>query len=282
MIGRRRLVGRMPRGPAPSGERPSDAGGCPTRPDPPPGDHSGQVALEATEPPVDHSGQVAHEATEPSGDRPGKVDTEATEPSGDRPGKVDTEAVDPADGAVTAWRAVQRMQALVTARIGRAVAGPPGLSQADTAVLAELYDHPDQRMRPFELGRALGWEKSRLSHHLARMVARRLVVRQQCPSDQRGWVVALTDSGRRAWLDAAPLVSDAVRRALAGPLGVSEVGELRALADRVAAAAGDPCCDGDPDDGAEPGGGTVDQLGGDRAPSTGPTPGAGEGCGSRT
>ena len=42
------------------------------------------------------------------------------------------------------------------------------------------------------------WEKSRLSHHLARMERRGLIERQDCEDDARGAFVALTPEGRRA------------------------------------------------------------------------------------
>ena len=41
------------------------------------------------------------------------------------------------------------------------------------------------------------WEKSRTSHHIARMVKRGLVVRDKCPEDGRGTFVVVTDGGGR-------------------------------------------------------------------------------------
>ena len=66
-------------------------------------------------------------------------------------------------------------------------------------------------LRAGELGRATGWEKSRLSHHIKRMEARRLVERQDCVTDGRGLLVAITDHGRKAIEDAAPGHVQAVR-----------------------------------------------------------------------
>ncbi len=66
-------------------------------------------------------------------------------------------------------------------------------------------------LRAGELGRATGWEKSRLSHHIKRMEARRLVERQDCVTDGRGLLVAITDHGRKAIADAAPGHVQAVR-----------------------------------------------------------------------
>ena len=63
-----------------------------------------------------------------------------------------------------------------------------------------LFDAPDRRLRPGALGEAIGWEKSRLSHQLARMAARGLVERAECDTDGRGTWVVLTREGRRTLL----------------------------------------------------------------------------------
>ena len=44
----------------------------------------------------------------------------------------------------------------------------------------------DRRVRMNDLATRLNWSKSRLSHQLARMQARGLVERAECPSDGRG------------------------------------------------------------------------------------------------
>lgn len=110
-----------------------------------------------------------------------------------------------------AWRGLQQMQALLSATLNRHLADA-GLSLQDYAVLVALTERPDGRMRPVDLGRALGWEKSRLSHHASRMVERGLVARQSCPTDRRGWLLAITEQGRAAIETAAPDHVAAVRR----------------------------------------------------------------------
>ena len=66
-----------------------------------------------------------------------------------------------------AWRALQVRQMRLEAEIVRQLATDSDLSYPDYLVLIALTDHPDGRPRQFELGRALGWEKSRLSHQVA-------------------------------------------------------------------------------------------------------------------
>lgn len=111
-----------------------------------------------------------------------------------------------------AWRGLQAMQLRLTARLSRELAAESELSYPDYTVLVVLTDQPDGRLRPFELGRELGWEKSRVSHHVSRMAARGLVTREKCSSDQRGAFVVITAPGRRAIEAAAPGHVAAVRR----------------------------------------------------------------------
>src|SRR5688572_22429559 len=84
-----------------------------------------------------------------------------------------------------AWRTLQLMQLRLEGELARQLASDSGLSYPDYLVLAALTAR-DDRMRVFELATVLGWEKSRLSHHLGRMVDRGLVAKEPCPDDRRG------------------------------------------------------------------------------------------------
>ena len=94
-----------------------------------------------------------------------------------------------------AWRALMVMQDGLSEFLERRLRTRCGLSQADYGVLAHLSEAPEGRLRPFELGRLLRWEKSRLSQHLGRMEKRGLVTREPCATDQRGAVVVAHRSG---------------------------------------------------------------------------------------
>lgn len=110
-----------------------------------------------------------------------------------------------------AWRALQMMNMQLDAALARRLAADSCLSYPDYAVLVALTDRPDGRMRLFELSSDLGWEKSRLSHHITRMAARGLVVKERCDADRRGAYVVVTDHGRREIESAAPGHVEAVR-----------------------------------------------------------------------
>jgi len=132
-----------------------------------------------------------------------------------------------------AWRGLQALQLKLTARLSRDLAADSELSYPDYAVLVVLTDQPDGRLRPFELGRELGWEKSRLSHHVSRMVERGLVTRESCPSDHRGAFVVVTERGRLAIEAAAPGHVSAVRRHFIDHLTADQLDALAEITDRV-------------------------------------------------
>jgi len=85
------------------------------------------------------------------------------------------------------------------------------LSTADYAVLVQLSESPDVGIRARELVQLVGWEKSRLSHHIRRMETRQLVARQECPTDGRGALIVITPTGLAALEQAAPGHVSAVR-----------------------------------------------------------------------
>ncbi|MBV9012886.1 MAG: MarR family transcriptional regulator [Pseudonocardiales bacterium] len=143
-----------------------------------------------------------------------------------------------------AWRSYLAMNTQLTARLHRQMQADSGLSLADFAVLVELSDRPEERVRVLELAQALQWEKSRLSHHLARMQRRGLVARQDCPDDARGAFIVLTPHGCQAIEHAAPRHVNTVRSLVFDQLTTEEVNALHTIATRVLARLKhDPCAD---------------------------------------
>jgi DNA-binding MarR family transcriptional regulator len=137
------------------------------------------------------------------------------------------------DREARAWRGLQEMQLRLTAELSRQVAADSKLSYSDYVVLVALTAEPEGRMRPFELGHMLGWEQSRVSHHIARMTERGLVTKQECPSDRRGAYVAVTDLGRAEIEAAAPGHVEAVRRLFIDHLDHYQLDVLGDIAQRV-------------------------------------------------
>ncbi|GAA1138662.1 MarR family transcriptional regulator [Kribbella jejuensis] len=110
-----------------------------------------------------------------------------------------------------------------------------GLSGADYALLHPLSEAEDGVLRTRDLGRSVGWERSRLSHQVSRMEKRGLVCREECTSDARGSMVRLTELGRKAIDAAAPDHVDAVRSYFFDRLTPDEQTQLTTLLERIAA-----------------------------------------------
>jgi len=138
-----------------------------------------------------------------------------------------------------AWRSFLLMERRLTGRVARELQRETGLSGADYEVLVNLSEAPDGRLRAFELGRATGWEKSRLSHHITRMEDRDLVLRASCPTDSRGAFVVLTDAGRTAIEAAAPRHVEHVRRFFVDSLTPEQLDALADISDAIVANLGD-------------------------------------------
>jgi len=135
-----------------------------------------------------------------------------------------------------AWRALQLMQMRLEGELARQLAADSGLSYPDYVVLVALTDTPDGRLRLFELAEVLGWERSRLSHHIARMAGRGLVRKEPCESDRRGAFVVLTAQGRREIEAAAPGHAAAVRRLFVDRLTAAQLDAVGDAAETVLAA----------------------------------------------
>ena len=139
-----------------------------------------------------------------------------------------------------AWRSLQFMQMRLEGELARQLAADSGLSYPDYLVLVALTDRPDGRMRLFELAYELGWEKSRLSHQVARMADRGLVAKEKCDSDRRGAYVVVTRQGRRVIEAAAPGHVNAVRRLFIDRLTAAQLNAIGDAAETVLAALDDP------------------------------------------
>ncbi|MFF7125341.1 MULTISPECIES: MarR family winged helix-turn-helix transcriptional regulator [unclassified Streptomyces] len=132
-----------------------------------------------------------------------------------------------------AWRGFVRLQERLGGRLARLLQADSHMSAADFAVLVNLTDVPEGRQRFLDLARAVEWEKSRMSHHIARMEKRGLVVRQECPEDGRGAFVVMTEAGRAAIEAAAPRHVEAVRALFLDHVTPAELRTLARIAERV-------------------------------------------------
>jgi DNA-binding MarR family transcriptional regulator len=100
------------------------------------------------------------------------------------------------------WRDFMSMSGQLSRELDRRLQADAGISHADYSVLVVLQQATDHQLRTGELAELLAWEKSRVSHQVARMEARGLVTRRECDTDGRGTWIEPTAEGRRVLLGA--------------------------------------------------------------------------------
>jgi DNA-binding MarR family transcriptional regulator len=125
-----------------------------------------------------------------------------------------------------AWLAYIRVQLRLTYEMNRQLLADSDLSLPDYDVLTALSVADGERMQITVLAAQIGWERSRVSHHVRRMAARGLVTCGLSAADRRVTEVTLTDQGRKALAKAAPGHVDLVRRLFFGGLPADLVGPL--------------------------------------------------------
>jgi DNA-binding MarR family transcriptional regulator len=92
--------------------------------------------------------------------------------------------------------------------------GAHGLALGDLALLLELYDAPDGRLRRAELANRLGVTPSGVARQLQPLERMGLVGREPHARDARLALVVLTDTGRRIATEALPTAEQAAERSL--------------------------------------------------------------------
>ena len=117
-----------------------------------------------------------------------------------------------------AWLAYIRVYLRLTYEMNRQLLADSGMSLPDYDVLTALSVADEERMQITVLAAQIGWERSRVSHHVRRMSARDLVTCGLSATDRRVTEVALTSRGRQALKEAAPGHVDLVRRLFFGGL----------------------------------------------------------------
>jgi DNA-binding MarR family transcriptional regulator len=154
------------------------------------------------------------------------------------------------------WLSWLRLSAELPAALNRQLQADSDLTLQDYDVLVQLSGTPEGRLRISALARAIHWERSRLSHHVKRMEARGLVVREACDDDGRGNFVALTPAGSAALDQASPGHVRTVQELFFGGLDAAERRTLGGLTAKMLAQVGgpdaDPPADGGSADGAPP------------------------------
>src|SRR5690348_7773683 len=103
-----------------------------------------------------------------------------------------------------AWLAYIRLQLRLAYEMNRQLLADSGMSLPDYDVLTALSVADRGRMQITVLAAQIGWERSRVSHHVRRMSAPGLVTCGLSETDKRVTGVTLTPPGRPAQAAAAP------------------------------------------------------------------------------
>ena len=117
------------------------------------------------------------------------------------------------------------------------------LSSADFDILITLFEAPDRRLRAGALAALVGWEKSRVSHQVTRMISRGLLERTECEDDARGSWISMTADGRRAILGVMRGHFTEIRRLFFDVLTPEQLEALGGISRSVLDAIASPVCD---------------------------------------
>src|SRR5262245_16025581 len=111
-----------------------------------------------------------------------------------------------------AWRTLLRVHGRLLARLDAELQADHAISLPDYEVLVHLSEAPARQLRMAELADRLLLSPSGLTRRLDGLVRDGLVERLACPSDRRGSLAALTQTGLDRLEKAAPTHVAGVRR----------------------------------------------------------------------
>ncbi len=131
-----------------------------------------------------------------------------------------------------AWQGFLRASIRLLERLDAELEGH-AISLADYEILVHLSAAPSGELRMTELAARTLVSRSGLTRRLDRLVHAGLVVRRSCPTDRRGVLAVLTDTGRQRLEQAAPTHVEGVRRHFLSPLQGHDLGLLAKGLDAV-------------------------------------------------
>ena len=124
------------------------------------------------------------------------------------------------------WRDYIETAEALSAQLARRMQRESSLSLGDYQVLLALSEAEAHRLRSSELAARVGWERSRLSHHLGRMERRGLIGREECAEDSRGADVVLTAAGAKAFRSGSIPHLQAVQELFVAALSPQQTAQL--------------------------------------------------------
>ncbi len=143
------------------------------------------------------------------------------------------------DSHHVAWRGLLTLHAVVTKQIAAELDASGTLSYNDYDVLVTLNECPGRRLRLSELAELTLFSHSGISRAVTRLEREKLLRREKCETDGRGFYAALTKAGRQALLDTWPRYKELIEEKFASQLSASEAEMMGELMHRVTASLGD-------------------------------------------
>jgi Transcriptional regulators len=140
--------------------------------------------------------------------------------------------------ALDLWSDLLRVTGTVRGLLAERLDTELGMVPEEVDLLMRLEEAPEQRLRMADVSRSLQLSKSGVTRLVDRLAERGLVERAACPSDRRVVYAGLTDEGRRAVAEAAPLLIAGVVGHLADHLKARELDALQSSLRKIIAAEG--------------------------------------------
>jgi DNA-binding MarR family transcriptional regulator len=137
------------------------------------------------------------------------------------------------DEEMRAWRGLIGLTNAVHAALDAELVAGFGLDEGDYAVLVNLSEAPERRMRMCDLACRLHLSPSGLTRRLDGLVRDGLVAREPSPDDRRVSLAVLTGGGLARLEEAAPAHVDGVRRHLLDHLTRQQIRQLGAAFESV-------------------------------------------------
>lgn len=137
------------------------------------------------------------------------------------------------EGEQRAWRSFLAASQLLFDQLDRELQRDAKMPHTYYQILVVLSESPDRQLRMSELADLTLSSRSRLSHAISRLEEAGWVRRDDCPTDKRGQLAALTEAGMNALREAAPGHVEGVRTHLFDQLSPEQVRQLLAIGDAV-------------------------------------------------
>jgi len=135
---------------------------------------------------------------------------------------------------LASWRSMLDTTMALRRQLQHVITDASGLSEQDFMVLLALIEAKGKPLRASDLADQIGWDRSRLSHHLSRMETRKLITRETCKIDSRGTELRITEAGRNLMREATGPHFAALKELFANTLSPQEIDQLANITGKLA------------------------------------------------